>query len=770
MKDESNNEIQRKYKLNEFNNIRFSNYYEIGLYMNKIHVFSKGILKNKNIWILSLPILIFPLMFVLEILEYNTAFKNTIIQALLGIYFIFFIPLYPIFIFPGIGGKEHNYYFSRRLPVLITSNLSIFVMYALFSRNLFNSFNWWGVFLFSVSVFFFSLTIFILKLLFEQRRLKENTKLVHFLKNKASTMVEQVNSKKIFPTNYLLLLTFLIVCGVLVVVRFPGLFGDDPWYHAAITAQMIEKKNFTPVDDYYESLIGLYSIGAFFQLLTGLEILMIARIIPILTMCIGGMLGYSLVVFFLKNQQIAIIGGIIFTITPLDNALALGQYWPTSFAIILGLGNFLISLNLIKTNKNRLLYYVFFYTTGISMFFFHDYSVMMFFGGFLFVYVIQAFRRKEKILSIILNYGIAAFIAIFLGILGGMIPIYTRFNNSMPIPPLLWILLLPGAGIGIYIAQKIIIKPGIISNSIDQDLIPKTGKRSKVFQKEIQIFVLITSIVLGIAMYFIIPVLFKFAQVEILQMVINIIFLINIAFYSLSGIITIQRKNFKTDILFFFIAYFILLLIAFLVIDSLFTHRYIWTRIAVTSSGIISLGSCAYIYLHIKRKSILKNRFKKVAIVISISLFLNFGFFQSANYWIKSDSEINTAQVMTSYLPEENTLIFSGFRWAYIIDFYSNFNIEVNWSETRLIKIEYQINKDGENILQIQTNNSFNNVYLLLDFSQQSLGILGIESRYYGKLTDSEIDQYYNLHYLNKVLNMKCNSGDLFSQLYTVIA
>ena len=340
--------------------------------MNKIHVFSKGILKNKNIWFLILPLLIFPIMVVLEIVEYNTAFKNTIIQALLGIYFIFIIPLYTIFIFPGFGGKERDYFFSRRMPVLITSNLSIFVMFALFCRNIFNSFNWWGVFLFSISVFFLSLVISISKELFEQRKLNENTKLVHLLKNQASNIAEQVKSKIIFPKNYLLLLSFLIVCGVLVVIRFPGLFGDDPWYHAAITAQMIEKSNFTPVDEYYESLIGLYSIGAFFQLLTGLEILTIARIFPILTMCIGGMLGYSLVDFFLKNQQIAIIGGIIFAITPLDSALALGQYWPTSFAIILGLGNFLISLILTETNKNRSVNYVFFYTTGISMFFFQN--------------------------------------------------------------------------------------------------------------------------------------------------------------------------------------------------------------------------------------------------------------------------------------------------------------------------------------------------------------------------------------------------------------
>jgi hypothetical protein len=770
MKYESNNEIQRKYKLIEFINIRFSNYYEIGLYMNEIHVFSKGFLKNKNIWILILPLLIFPIMVILEIVEYNTAFKNTIIQAFLGIYFIFFIPLYPIFIFPGIGGKERDYFYSRRMPILITSNLSIFVVYALFCRNFFDSFNWLGVFSFSISVFFVSIALSISKALIEQRRLKENTKIVQFLKNKALTLVEQVKSKKIFPKNYMLLLLFLVICGILVVVRFPGLFGDDPWYHAAVTAQMIEKQNFTLVDDYYESLIGLYSIGAFFQLLTGLDIWTIARIIPILTMCIGGMLGYSLVDFFLKNQQIAIIGGIIFTITPLDNALVLGQYWPTSFAIILGLGNFLISLNLINTNKNRLLNYIFFYTTGISIFFFHDYSVILFFGGFMFVYIIQAFRRKEKIFGLIINYGITAFIAIILGILGGMVPIYYRFNVSMPIPPILWIFLLPGAGVVIYIAQKIIKKPGTMSNSLDQDLIPKTGKRSKVFQKEILIFVLITSIAIGIAMFFIIPILFKYAQVQILQMVINIIFIINVAFYSISGIITIQRKNFKTDIFFFFIVYFLLMLMVFLVIDTLFTHRYIWTRIAVTSSGIVSLGSCAYIYLQIKRNSLLKDRFKKVAIVISISLFLNFGLFQSANYWIKSDSEINTAQAMTSYLPEENTIIISGFRWTYIMNFYSNFDIDINWSEIQLIKIENQINQDGENLLLMKTNNSFNNVYLLLDFAQQSLGILGIESRYFGKLTDSEIDQYYNLQYLNKVLNMKCNDGNLFSQLYIVIS
>ena len=432
------------------------------------------------------------------------------------------------------------------------------------------------------------------------------------------------------------------------------------------------------------------------------------------------------------------------------------------------MGNFLISLKLSKIDKNRLIYYIFFYTTGISIFLFHDYTVILFFGGFLFIYIIQLFRRKEKIIGLIINYGITAFIAIFSGVLGGMVPIYKRFNDSMPIPPILWIFSLLGAGIVIYIAQKIIVKPGTTTNSLD--LIPKTGKRSKVFQKETQIFVLITSIAIGIAMFFIIPILFKYAQIQIFQMVINIIFLINLAFYSISGIITIQRKNFKTDISFFFIAYLLLMLIVFLVIDTLFTRRYIWTRIAVISSGIISLGSCAYIYLQMKRTSILKDRFKKVAIVISIGLFLNFGSYLSANYWIKSDSEINTAQTMTTYLPEENTIIISGFRWAYIMDFYSNFNIKINWSETQLIKIENQINQDGENLILKTINNSFNNVYLLLDFSQQSLGLLGMESRFFGVLTDSEIDQYHNLHYLNKVLNMKCNSGDLFSQLYIVIS
>ncbi|MHA1728290.1 MAG: hypothetical protein ACTSWY_06120 [Promethearchaeota archaeon] len=722
-----------------------------------------------NFYLLVIPILILPFMCLFEFFTHYGILDNKLLQIVIGTYFIFLIPLYPLFIFPGITLKIEKNHLSQKIPILITANISIFILYALFNRILINRFNWMDIFCLSLFTFFLSFTVIILEFLFGRREANKKREYITSFNDFLKSLKHQTEKNQLFPKNFLLFVIFLIVSGILVVVRFPILFGDDPWFHAAITKQTINCGNFNPVDRHYFSLFGFYSIGAFFQMISGVDVLLLARFFPIFTITLGGLLGYSLVKFFLDNDQIAIIGGVLFILTPLDSCLALGQYWPTAMVLICGFGNFLFSLKIHNENQNQIFNYIFLYITGIILYFIHDFTAILLLSGSLFVYIAQSFRNnKKKNLQIALHYCIIITISLLLRLICGMGLLPEKIGEIFPFSPILWIFLLPMAGVIIYLSQKIINKPYTNTNAtqILQKLIPPNSKRSKIYKKKILIIILIVSISIGLSMFLIFPSFFKFAQIEVPQMALNVFFLVIVAFCSISGVITIQRKNFKTDILYFWIGFFLISLVGFVIIDFLFIHHAWWFRIIINASGIITLGMSAYIFLFLKKKSLFKQNGKKIIILFFLSLFINFGFYQSANYWYKTESDIDTALMLRPYIPKQDSVIITGFRWSYFLDYYTDFKIEVNWTEGYLLKTENHFNESGENAL-LKINESLNNVYVLLDFQQKSLGILGLENVIYGKINDSDIMEYYNLFYINKIMSMKTN-GNLFAYLYWV--
>jgi hypothetical protein len=311
--------------------------------------------------------------------------------------------------------------------------------------------------------------------------------------------------------------------------------------------------------------------------------------------------------------------------------------------------------------------------------------------------------------------------------------------------------------------NKVIKKPKFTSDI--QNLIPQNGKRSKLYKKSFMIFVFIISILTGISIFLINPFFLEFTRIYAPQMALNIVFVVLVMFSSIVGLLTIQRKDNKTDVFFFWVMYFIITTVESIILDALFIHHYWWFRIVIIGSSIVSISACTYVYYHLENNALMKRNGRKVLTVFFLCLVLNFGIYQSANYWYKTDSDINVATDISLYIPRDDGMMVTGFRWAYILDYYTNNGIITRWGRAELIKIENHFDEAGNNNLLRLT--SLNNIYVLLDHLQTTLGILGLENEFHGILNETDLESYYHLSYLNKIMNMK-SQGYPFTQIYWV--
>lgn len=718
-----------------------------------------------NFYLIIVPILIYPIMIILELLIHFNLFRNIIIQFIVGIYF-FIIPLYPIFF--RLDRKPSNLMISENLVYLLVADLSIYVLFAVFLNIFSLSFNFVYVFLFSIVLFAASFLVSLYRIYKSNEILDNKKKLKNIFMENLFYFKKESRNYRFFPKNYLLLLIFLLMAGIFVAVRFPVLYGDDPWFHAEITNLLVKTGSFSWTKEYY-SLIGFYSLGGTFQLFTGIDILTIAKWFPVLSFLLGGVLGFTIMKLFFKNDQIAILGGVIFIITPFNMALILGQYWPSSIASILCLGSILFSLKIIDTQEDQPIMYLFLTLAGISSFFVHDFTAVLMYIGIIFVYMIQALRRRKNNLRMIFIYIFVIVFSVILRVIDKMSFLSGLLINIITLPYYLWIGLIIGAIFGAYILHKLIPRPEIITK-LDKNIIEKKPIKRKItdifFQKKFLIIIFTTSLIITILSYIFLPIFYGITQIKIPSLLMTTFFTASAFFLVTTGIITFQRKNFRGDILFFWIIYFGLI-IAGLSAINIFFHNFSWSlRIIINASGILSIAMTSYMYIHIHKRNLLKRKNRLILGIFLIGLFVNFGFLESGIYQYKTRSEINTTEIMSSYIPYNDSILISGFRWEHILQYYSNFNIPVEWQYGYLLKIENQTSPSGENnLLKFEQGYHKNNTYLLLENTQMTLGILAIDNQYYGSLTKTELQQYCGLPYLDMVLNSKSLDNE-FQQLY----
>jgi hypothetical protein len=149
-----------------------------------------------------------------------------------------------------------------------------------------------------------------------------------------------------------------------------------------------------------------------------------------------------------------------------------------------------------------------------------------------------------------------------------------------------------------------------------------------------------------------------------------------------------------------------------------------------------------------------------------ILLLLCHASYSSANQWYESDSEINSVVIYKDYIPANDNYIIGSFRWNYISSYYSNFSVNVDFFFGDLLIPGNQIYSNGTNaIAQQKEFNGDKNTYLMLDQKQMTLGISGRTERYFGTLSQEDLNSYNNITYLNKIASTR-SSGDIFNYLF----
>jgi hypothetical protein len=241
------------------------------------------------------------------------------------------------------------------------------------------------------------------------------------------------------------------------------------------------------------------------------------------------------------------------------------------------------------------------------------------------------------------------------------------------------------------------------------------------------------------------------------------IFLIGI--FSTWGLLWFQKSSRGEFIYIWFIGLILLLAFGFFY-DIFIAVINIWTRILSLSAIAVATGFVSYIYKIIKLDTLkIKNVRVTLFLIIIISIIISISEISYfAELFSFEKKEIKTIQNFSNYNSRKKTIISEFGEWYAFIyydypyqnaseDFYSldlHYFLVVN--ET-LLKPKYHLDKENHNILKILKKKYQTGTYILLTNYYFQYGSLS----FYDGLTDEEVNQYYNLLYLNRI----CSSRDL---------
>jgi len=219
-----------------------------------------------------------------------------------------------------------------------------------------------------------------------------------------------------------------------------------------------------------------------------------------------------------------------------------------------------------------------------------------------------------------------------------------------------------------------------------------------------------------------------------------------------------------------------LLIFAALVYDMLFIVKGFWLRIIHLSSPSIIIGFISYIYKLVKIKAF---EYKKFSIIVSIIIFFSLiSAFSYDNTVFRHFSlerrELNSIYWYSEYTSNKG-LVAIEFGWHYGIMYYDypyDQNNEslgldsvayIKYVNSSILKPEEHIS-NNKNILQ-QLKNQYNTDFYI--FLTDYYLVYGGWT-FYDSLNQTQIRQYYNLPYLNRICSSKSIDG-LIEPIYWVI-
>ena len=691
-------------------------------------------------------------------------------------FIVIFLPFYPLFfiIFRKKG-------FNRLEKVSLTSiaNLTFYILTAYFANIL-------GI---AITGFFFFILILITYtiqityiILIERRRNSyvffKLIKISNHSKESYSTRSLVNYAKRIFPLNGILVSIFLILLAILHGVRFSYFYGTDAMYHVFVS-KLITELNYLPVDQYFGA-VGLHLFAGLIHFFTGIDHLLIAKFFSFYTFFVSAGIIYIILCRIFKNRNLAILGVFLLELTSLGFSNMMYQFWPTSLASIQSLFIFFLLYNRLENFlavkapskkdliSNLIFTYIFIVLIFVSALFTHSIIAMVYFGSFLFIFLIYFVRSyKRGIDFILLGFCLILFIIL---LETTHISAHWPSFNLLSLP---WYFLAGAGIIGVLIILKL--RRGI---DFEPDKFKSTilGQKHSYYKKieDKYIFPLFYSFVFLFVILFIVLNLnlfyVNFSKILILIETFTMIL------FGIWGIYIFQKKP-RGKILWLWLIGIGIIYIAALVLDVFVYTFTLSGRILLMISPVFIFGFVSYVY-----KLLTLNSIKKIKIFILSVVVLTF-FTQFTDQLLDIDDieyslhrrEVYSIQYYVNYTSDVNHIICE-FGIPYVVFYYgypyaeNNKSIDVRdifdytMEPKGFFKPSDHFYANGTNKLQQLKQELNTDIYLLLD--DNYLAFTGFDV--YERLTEAEMASYYYMDYLNKIASCKSENGIIFPYYWVI--
>ncbi|MFX1557162.1 MAG: hypothetical protein ACFFC9_07905, partial [Promethearchaeota archaeon] len=577
--------------------------------------------------------------------------------------------------------------------------------------------------------------------------------------------------KKKVPLNATLIIIILFLLSILHGVRFSFFYGTDAMYHVFVS-KFITELNYLPVERYFGAL-GLHIFAAVIHFFSGIDHILIAKYFSFYTFFASALIIYNILMRIFKNRNLAILGILFLETTSLGFSNMMYQFWPSSLATIQSLFIFFLLYSRLQklvevetpTKKdlfNHLIFsYILIIFTTISALFTHSLISMVFIVSYTFIfliYFVKDFKRGVDFLILCVSISIFLLLYNFSDI--------SLHWNLVDIIDLPWYLLLIGVLSGIVIIWRLRTSIQFRSGRFSSVIMGKTKKYYKRIEDKIIIPLLF--IIVGIfSIGFIIVNLF-FLNLVFSKVLVAIECFIMI-YFGLWGLILFQKKP-RGKMLFFWLVGLVIIYIGAFAIDIFIQHEFWSGRILLLFAPAIIFGFISYVYKLLKIRPLNIRKIKILILTIVIFMF----FSQFSDQLLDIDDreyslynrEVTAVQWYANYTSDVNFIICE-FGWPYVLMYYDypyekgNASIQINeiftfWQDPKgFFKPSDHIYENGTNKLQQLKVSKATDIYLILDDNYLTLQQWTI----YERLTPQEMEQYYNMTYLNKILISRSETG-----------
>ncbi|MFX0057740.1 MAG: hypothetical protein ACFE8J_05520, partial [Candidatus Heimdallarchaeota archaeon] len=681
---------------------------------------------------------------------------------------VLFLPFYPLFF---IIFKDKSFNFLEKLSLTIFSNLAFYIILA-YLMNSFKIAITGSLFFVSTLVIYFSLISFVIicELVKDSftliKPIRSSTNDKDFLRD--FSILKYLKSK--IPINNLLIVFILVLLAILNGVRFSYFYGTDAMYHVFII-KLITNLNFLPTEQYFGA-VGLHIFGSVINFFSDVDLLYLAKYFSFYTFFVSALLIYNLLMRIFKKRNLAILGVFILEMTSLGFSNMMYQFWPTGLATIQSLFVFFLLYirlqNLIKVDKpskkeilgNLFFSYILIVIISISAILTHSLITMIFILSFGFIFLIFFLRDYRR--------GIDFLVIAIVGVIFLLLYFFSDISEhwySVDILKIPWYVYLIGGIGGSLIIWKfrnsVDFKTGRFESAIN-------GLRYKYYKKieDKIIFRLFYSILIIFSVGFLL-INFFFLDLIFSKLLIALECFI-VIFFGIWGLIIFQKKPSGKPFLLWLAGILLIFFVAFII--DFFEGYFYSGRILLLFAPLLIIGFVSYIYKLLNKKLVKFNRVKIVTFMTI--LFMLFAQFSDQLLDI-DDIEYSlhrrevTAVKWYSNFTFENNLIICEFGIPYVL-YYYDYPFEMNNKSLTYYDLYEVIMKprgyfkpadhfyeNGTNKLQDMKKRISRNIYLILD--DNYLAFSGFEV--YERLTKEEMNQYYNMIYLNRVFISKSETG-----------